>query len=221
MEQIELVCKSREVLGKKVQSLRRQGITPLHLFGHGVDSLSLECNTAQLKRILAQAGSTRLVNLKVDGTKRPTKVLVREVQLDPIKGGLIHVDFYQVSMKEKVRLEIPIALVGEAPALKQKGAFLTNEMTTFNVECLPDAICDSIEVDLSSLTELDQAIHVKDIKAPTGITILGHPDQLVARVSVSRVKEEEEIAEKVAAPEAAAALAEPAEEGSSSASADR
>ena len=178
MEQIELAAKTREVLGKKVQSLRRQGITPMHLYGHGVDSLTLECDSAQLKCVLAQAGSTSIINLKLDGAKRPRKVLVREVQRSPIKGELLHVDFYQVRMEEKVRLEVPIVLVNEAPALRQKGNVLSHELTTLNIECLPDDIPNKIEVDLSSLIEADQAIHIKDIKVASGIAILDHPDQL-------------------------------------------
>ncbi len=213
MDQIELVCKTREVLGKKVQSLRRQGITPVHLCGHGVDSLSLECETAQLKRVLAQAGSTRLVDLKVDRARQPKKVLVREIQRNPIKGELLHVDFYQVRMEEKIRLEVPIAFAGEAPALKEKGAFLTHDTTRLNIECLPDAIPNSIEVDLTSLIEVDQAIHVKDIKVASGITIIDHPDQLVARVSIPKVREEA-VAEKAVATEEAAVPTEPAEGGS-------
>lgn len=217
MGQIELVCKTREVLGKKVAALRRQGITPVHLFGHGVNSLTLECDSAQLLKVLAQSGSTRLIDLKIDKAKQPKKVLVREVQRNLIKGDLLHVDFYQVRMEEKVRLEIPIVLVGEAPALKQKGNVLAHELTSLNIECFPDVIPNKIEVDLSSLTEADQAIHVKDIKVASGITILEHPDQLVARVSVPRVKEEE----KAEVPAEAAATAEAVEGGKAAESAEK
>ncbi len=216
MEQIELAVKTREVLGKKVQSLRRQGITPVHLYGHGVDSLTLECDSAQLKRVLAQAGSTRLINLKIDRAKHPKKVLVREVQRNPIKGDLLHIDFYQIRMEEKVRLVVPIVLVGEAPALKQKDNVLAHELTTLNIECLPDAIPNKVEADLSSLTEEGQAIHVKDIKITSGITVLDHPGQPVARISVPRVREEE----KVGAPEEATEPAEPTEGDSPSTTAE-
>ncbi len=205
MAQIELTCKTREVLGKRVAGLRRQGITPAHLFGHGIDSLTLECDSVQLQRILAQSGSTRLIDMKVDKAKAK-KVLVREIQRNPVKGDLLHVDFYQVNMEEKVRLEIPIVLVGEALALKQKGTVLSHEVTTLNVECLPDAIPNRIEVDLSPLVQEGDAIHVRDITAAAGITILDHPEQLVARVSVPRVKEEvkpEVVAEEAAPAEGA------------------
>ncbi len=215
MGQIELACKTREVLGKKVAALRRQGITPVHLFGHGVDSQTLECDSVQLRRVLAQSGSTRLIDLKIDKTK-PKKVLVREVQRNAIIGELLHVDVYQVRMEEKIRLEIPIVLVGEAPALKQKGNVLAHELTSLNIECLPDAIPNKIEVDLSILVKEGDAIHVSDIKVASGITIVDHPEQLVARISVPRVKEEE----KPAVPEVEAAAAAEAAEGAKVAGAE-
>ena len=217
MGQIELTCKTREVLGKKVAALRRQGITPVHLFGHGVDSQTLECDSVQLRRVLAQSGSTRLIDLKIDKTK-PKKVLVREVQRNPIRGDLLHVDFYQVRMEEKIRLEIPIVLVGEAPALKQKGNVLAHELTSLNIECLPDAIPNKIEVDLSILVKEGDAIHVSDIKVASGITIVDHPEQLVARVSVPRVKEE--VKAEVPAEEAAV-TAEAAEGAKAAESAEK
>ena len=188
---IELTCKKREVTGKKVAALRRQGITPVHLFGHGVDSLTLECDSKELHGVLAKSGSTRLIDMKVDKAKAK-KVLVREIQRNPIKGNLLHVDFYQVNMEEKVKLDIPLHFTGEAPALKNvKGTVLAHEITSLNIECLPDAIPDRIEVDLGPLVNEGDAIHVKDITTvPAGITIIDHPEQLVARVSVPKVKEE-------------------------------
>jgi len=199
---IEITCKTREVLGKKVAVLRRQGITPVHLFGHGLDSLSLECDTKELQGVLKNSGGTRIIDMKVDKSKSK-KVLVRDIQRNPIKGDLLHVDFYQVNMKEKVRIEIPIHFVGEAPALKNvKGTVLSHEITHLNIECLPDSIPDSIGVELSSLVGEGDAIHVKDITAPEGATIIDHLDQLVARVSVPKVREEvkAEVAAEAAAP---------------------
>ena len=91
MEQIELQATSREILGRKVRFLRRQGIVPVHLFGHDVESAALQCDTAQLKRALAQAGKTRLISLKLDKAKGPRNVVVREIQRDSLTGELLHV----------------------------------------------------------------------------------------------------------------------------------
>ena len=98
MERIELEVTSREVLGKKVSFLRRQGITPVHLFGHSIESLALQCDTAKLQHALAQAGQTGIITLKLGNERRPRPVVVREVQRALRKGELLHVDFYQVKM---------------------------------------------------------------------------------------------------------------------------
>src|SRR5512136_1786844 len=151
MDKIELKVANREILGKKVKHLRRQGITPVHVFGHGIESLALQCDAKELERVLGQAGQTRLVNLKLAKEKKPRTVLVREFDRDWRGGELVHVDFYQVKMEEKLRLEIPIVLIGEAPALKSKINMLDHELGTLTVECLPAKIPNSFEVDISSL----------------------------------------------------------------------
>jgi len=209
MEQIELPVTKREIMGKKVRFLRRQGITPVHLFGHGVESLALQTDTAQLQRALAQAGQTRLISLKVEDEKRPRNIVVREVQTEPRTGALLHVDFYQVKMAEKVKVVVPIVLVGEAPALKVKENLLAHELTSLTVECLPAKIPSSVELDISSLTEPEQAVRVKDIELDEEITVLNDPEVLVVKISsrpVEKVEEREKaIAEEAAEiPEAAA-----------------
>ena len=206
---------NREILGKKVKHLRRQGITPVHVFGHGIESLALQCDTKELERVLSQAGQTRLVNLKLAKEKKPRTVVVREFDRDWRRGQLVHVDFYQVRMEEKLRLEIPIVLIGEAPALKAKTNMLDHELGTLTVECLPAKIPNSFEVDISSLAELDQAIRVKDITLDKDITVLNSPDLVVAKISLRPVEKVEEkvVEEAVAAEAEAEAKAEVAEEG--------
>jgi len=215
MDKIELKVVNREILGKKVKHLRRQGITPVHVFGHGIESLALQCDTKELERVLSQAGQTRLVNLKLAKEKKPRTVVVREFDRDWRRGQLVHVDFYQVRMEEKLRLEIPIVLIGEAPALKAKTNMLDHELGTLTVECLPAKIPNSFEVDISSLAELDQAIRVKDITLDKDITVLNNPDLVVAKISLRPVEKVEEkvVEEAVAAEAEAEAKAEVAEEG--------
>jgi large subunit ribosomal protein L25 len=215
MDKIELKVANREILGKKVKHLRRQGITPVHVFGHGIESLALQCDTKELERVLSQAGQTRLVNLKLAKEKKPRTVVVREFDRDWRRGQLVHVDFYQVRMEEKLRLEIPVVLIGEAPALKSKTNMLDHELGTLTVECLPAKIPNSFEVDISSLAELDQAIRVKDITLDKDISVLNNPDLVVAKISLRPVEKVEEkvVEEAVAAEAEAEAKAEVAEEG--------
>jgi len=212
MDKIELKVAGREILGKKVKHLRRQGITPVHVFGHGIESLALQCDTKELERVLSQAGQTRLVSLKLAKEKKPRTVVVREFDRDWRRGQLVHVDFYQVRMEEKIRLEIPVVLIGEAPALKAKTNMLDHALGTLTVECLPAKIPGSIEVDISYLAELDQAIRVKDITLDKDITVLNNPDLVVAKISLRPVeKVEEKVVEEVVEVEAEA-KAEVAEE---------
>jgi large subunit ribosomal protein L25 len=213
MDKIELKVANREILGKKVKHLRHQGITPVHVFGHGIESLALQCDTRELELVLSQAGQTRLINLKLAKEKKPRTVVVREFDRDWRRGELVHVDFYQVKMEEKIRLEIPVVLLGEAPALKAKTNMLDHELGTFTVECLPAKIPDRVEVDISSLTELDQAIRVKDITLDKDITVLNNPDLVVAKISLRPVeKVEEKVVEEVVEAEAKAEVTEEAAE---------
>ena len=200
MERIELEVTSREVLGKKVSFLRRQGITPVHVFGHGIESLALQCDTAKLQHALAQAGQTRIITLKLGNERRPRPVVVREVQRALRKGELLHVDFYQVKMAEKIRVEVPVLLVGEAPALKAKGNALVQELHALTIECFPARIPASVELALSPLTEPDQVIRVKNIELDEEITVVSEPELVVARISsqpVERIEEEVKAEETV------------------------
>ncbi|MFH1775931.1 MAG: 50S ribosomal protein L25 [Chloroflexota bacterium] len=221
MDKVELKVDKRKTLGKDVRFLRRQGITPVHLFGHGIESLSLQCGTAELKRILAQAGHTRLISLKVDEGKKPMNVLVREVQKVSLTGELLHVDFYNVKMAEKIKMEVPVVLVGEAPALKLKENMLVQDFHGLTVECLPAKIPASIELDISSLTEADQAIRVRDITLGDEVALLNDPELMVVKISLRHVEVIEEVVaaeglvEEAEAEAAAGApeAAPPAEEG--------
>ena len=193
MDDLTLQATNRDVLGKKTRFLRRQGITPVHLFGHNIKSLALQCDTAQLQRIIAQAGMTRVISLKIDNEKQPKSVFIREIQRGVVNKQLLHVDFYQVRKGEKIRVDVPVVLVGEAPAMKGKGRMLTHGITSLSIECLPDSLPSQIEVDVSALEDVEQAIHVRDIVLDPDITVHVDPDQLVVKVSEARVKEVEEV----------------------------
>ena len=196
MDQTELKANERDILGKKVRFLRRQEITPVHLFGHGLKSLALQCETAQLEQSLTLVGETRLISLRVSDEKKVRPVLVREVQRNPLTGKLLHVDFYQVKMQEKVQVEIPIVLVGEAPALETKGNVLLHELNTLTIECLPAKIPGNLELNIDSLTEPGRAIRVKDIAVDPDITVLADPEQIVVTVTAARREEEVAVPEE-------------------------
>jgi large subunit ribosomal protein L25 len=217
MDKIVLQADNREIIGKKVRFLRRQGIVPVHVFGHGIQSMALQCKTDQVRQVLAEAGKTRLVELKIGRARKNRNVVVRGIQRNTRTGELLHVDLYQVRMEEEIKVSVPIVLVGEAPALRSKSNMMVQELDSLSIECLPDRIPTSIEVDLGVLEQAEQSIHVKDVVLGEEVTVLDDPEHIVAKISVlptERVEMEEEVVEEVAAPEEIPAVAEGEEEGS-------
>ncbi len=210
MKDLTLQVSNRDILGKKTRFLRREGITPVHLFGHNLNSLALQCDTVQLQQLIAQAGMTKLINLEIENEKQPKSVFIREIQRQPSTGALVHVDFYQIRKSEKIKIEVPIVLTGEAPAMKLKGRSLMQTLNSLSIECLPDKIPPQVEVDLSSLEEADQAIHVRDITIGSGITINTDPDQLVVKITEAVA---EKVVEEVVTEEVEEVKAEAEEEG--------
>jgi large subunit ribosomal protein L25 len=213
MQELKIKAMKRDVLGKKTRFLRRRGITPAHLFGHSLESLALQCDSKELKKIVAHAGTTRLVSLSVEGEKEPKNVFLREIQRDTLSRELLHVDFYQVRKGEKMTMDVPIVLVGEAPAMKGKGRVLSRGTTVLKLECLPEKVPPQIEVDISILTELDQSIHIKDIHLDPDILVHDDPELLVVKVSEIVIKLEEEKPVVAAEAEAEAAAEGEAAEG--------
>jgi len=203
MKRLELEASKREVLGKKVRFLRRQGLIPANIYGHGINSTPVQLDAKSLKQLLANTGTTDLISLKISGSKTPVRVLVRDVQRNPLTDEVIHVDFYQVKMTEKIKVDVPLVFVGEAPVLeKVKGASLLHLVDSLHIEALPDDLPHSLEVDLSLLKEVDDAIYVKDIQIGDGITLLSDPEQMVVKVVEARreveaapAEVEEEVAE--------------------------
>ncbi|UCE97938.1 MAG: 50S ribosomal protein L25 [Dehalococcoidia bacterium] len=198
MTDLTLKAAQRELLGKKTRFLRRQGITPTHLFGHGIKSMALQCNTAELKQIITKGGTTRLIDISVETESHPRSAFIREIQKDEISGQLLHVDFYQIKKTEKITANIPIILTGEAPALKSKDNMLEQVLSEIGVECLPDKLPPQIEVNLNHLEETGQSIHVRDVALNKSISIMTDPEQII--VKISRIKaavEKEEIGEEV------------------------
>ena len=209
MQELKLKAEKRDVFGKKNRFLRRKGIIPAHLFGRSLESMALQCDSNELKKIVANAGTTRIISLDVEGEKDTKNVFLREIQRDALSSDLLHVDFYQIRKDEKMTMEVPIVLVGESPAMKVKGRILSHGLDVLSIECLPDNLPREITVDLSPLEEVDQAIYVKDLGLSTDITVSTDPNELVAKISekaISKVVEEvteaevEEVPAEVEAP---------------------
>ena len=205
----ELTVVPREVLGKKVKVLRRAGLTPANIFGHHVESLAIQVSTDELKHVLRTAGRNDIVYLRLDGQEaRPT--FVRAVQQNPVSDAILHVDFLQISLKEKVRLDVPLHIVGLSPAVDRLGGIMVHGLDHVTVDALPTDVPSFIEVDVSGLEEIGDALKVSDLPIPVGVTVLTDIEQVVAKVAPPAV---ELVVEEEAAAEAEAAAAEaPAEE---------
>jgi len=199
MEALKLEAKKREIKGKKVKTLRLEGQIPAVVYGHGVESKDLTVDYRGFEKVFNKAGESSLIDLDVEGGS-PVKVLVHEVQYDPLKGTINHVDFRQVNMKEKLEAEVILKFIGEAPAVKAQGAILVRNMDTITVRCLPGDLVHEIEVDLSKLANIDDRIAVSSLAIPPGVELMADPSDLiiVANAPIS----EEELASLEAKPEA-------------------
>jgi len=202
-EQIMLAAEKRTVLGKQVKQLRQEGWTPGVMYGHGFDPMPLQFEARSLQHLLSEAGGSQLIGIKIKGRKEPEMALVRDIQRDPIRQTVLHVDFYRVMMTERLTAEVPLEIIGESPIVEQGEGILLQGISTVEVECLPSDLVDAIEVDLSDLTELDQAVYVRDLAIPSGMDVLTDMDEMIVRV-VPLVAEEvfEEELEEVIIPEA-------------------
>lgn len=189
MEKILLEAKTRNILGKKVKKIRAQGQIPAVLYGHDVSTQPLSINLIQFNQIYKKAGMSSLVDIQIDNDKS-FKVLLHEPQRDPCTNAITHADIYRVKMTEKIKTEIPLQFIGEAPAVSELEGNLIINKDNVEVECLPDALVPHIEVDLSTIKTFDDMIHISDIKAPEKMEILNDPDEVVATVSAPRSEEE-------------------------------
>ncbi len=211
MNPVELTVTERSTLGKKVKALRRKGVTPANIYGHRVESRAVEVDTLILAHTLRRLERNAILSLKVAGEKAVRPVIVREVQRDILNDKIIHVDFYQVSLAEKMRADVPLILVGKAPAVEDLGGTLLQGLDSISVEALPADIPPHVEVDVSALATFDSSVHVRDLAIDPKVHVLTEAESVIASVSPPRKVEEVAVAEEVAAPEEAPEEAAPEE----------
>jgi large subunit ribosomal protein L25 len=211
---VELKVSPRPVLGKKVKRLRREGIIPANVYGHALESVAIQVPRDDLVRVIRTAGRNEIIYLRLDGDE-PRPTFVRQIQRNPVTDAILHVDFYQISLLEKVRMEVPLALVGTAPAEQAYGGTLLHSLDAITVEGLPTDIPSAIEVDVSGLAEIDAAIHVGELSVAGEVTVLTDPEVVVAKIAPPHVEKEieEEVVEEGEAAEVAAAEEAAPEEG--------
>lgn len=181
----DLAATVREQAGKgAARSMRRAGKVPAVLYGQG-ECLLLTVKPEELIKILkSQAGSTALISLTVTGAKsKPSRTaLLRDYQVDPVSGAVLHVDLFEISMSQPIRVKVPIHVIGGIPAGVKEGGVLHHNLRELHVECLPAALPDNIEVDASPL-KIGEGIHLKEIAKREGVRFLDDPDQMVVSVA--------------------------------------
>lgn len=201
------VTKRSENGRKAMQVLRKNQQVPAVVYGPEVKSQPLTVHPVEFERIYAQAGESTFIDLTVDDAQ-PIKVLIHDVQRDPLKHTVSHVDFRQIKMSEKMHAEVELLFEGESPAVKKMGGILMKTLTHIEVECLPNDLPHHIVVDISAIKDFETSIHVRDLTLPTGVTPLTDEENTIASVSAPRSEEElkaldEAVSEDVAAVEVA------------------
>lgn len=196
-ETILLEAQLRDKTGRRVRTLRKAGTIPAVVYGHGISPQNVQVGKIAFEKIYRQAGESSLVDLALAGGS-PVKVLIADVQYDPLRGDVTHIDFRQVRMDEKLEADIALRFIDESPAVKELGGILVKNITHLKVRCLPSALVHEISVSLAPLKTFTDKIHVREIAVPSGIEVLTSPEEIITLVEEPR--SEEELKELEAAP---------------------
>ena len=201
-----LAAEPRDISGKRVASLRREGKLPAVLFGNGLESVSVSVDAHDFDLLRRKVGPNALVDLSVGG-KKAQPVLVHGVQVHPVTRRPLHADFFLVRMTEELTVDVPLVPIGESPAVADDGGTLLHMIESVRIKALPDHLPQSIEYSIESLVDFDTTIHVRDLSIPGDVTLLTDADEVVAKVQAPRV----EVAEEPVAAEGEEAEGEAAE----------
>ena len=199
MPQLELSAEPRDVFGKHVKRLRRDGIIPANIYGHGA-SRAIQAPARALERLLTSGGRTGVIAIAFDG--RSETALLKNLQRDPRSGQIVHVDFQAVSMDQEVTSVVPIRFVGESEAVTKLDGVMTHPRMDLRVTARAADLPDAVEVDVSVLSELHAAIHVSDLPESSTYQIVDPADEVLAIVLPPKREVEEVVEEEAAAAEA-------------------
>lgn len=208
MKRVKLEVEKRKILGRKVKKLRREGFLPATIYGKKINSVSVQVPLKEFESVHHQVGETGVVDLSLKGEEKSRPVLIKNIQADSVTGQPLHVDFHQVDLREKITATVPLVIVGEAAAVKDKKGLLLTTLSEVEVEALPTDLPENIEVDVSGLSEVDQEVKVADLKIPAQVALLTDAGLVVCKIGPLVTKEmEEEIKKEEAAAAAAAEVA--------------
>ncbi len=180
-EEIQLDVQPRKVVGKQVLGLRRKGFIPLALYGGHIAPSSWQAEERPLRAVLTKAGHNRLIRLNV-GDGQPHIVITREIQREPITGRILHVDLQEISLTEKMTVNVPIVLRGTSPAVTRNEGLMIHGLEEVSIRVLPTDLIPEIDVDVTVLQAVNQSLHVSDLKVSDKIEILTAQDEMIAKV---------------------------------------
>lgn len=214
MDRIPLKAEDRTILGKKVKHLRKEGKLPGHVFGNIKEVEHVSVDGHEFIKIFKQAGETGLIDLKI-GEDRVRPVMIKEVDVDPVKDDILHIGFYAVNLKEKVTVPVPIVLIGEGPeSVKLGESVVLQNLGEVNVEALPTDLIENIEVNIDVLKEIGDAITVADLSYDrTILTVLAEGEEVVVKLDNAVTEEMKKLLQEQEAEAAAASEATEAAEG--------
>ena len=204
MEQTPLKAQPRKILGRKVKTLRHEGLIPAHVFGRKVKTTHVQVKATEFGKVFEKVGETGIIDLTVDSEKKP--VLVKNVQMHPVNDIPLHIDFYQVNLSEKVKVNVPLEIIGEAPAVHKKIGVLLTPVSELEIEALPADLPENIQIDVSSFEKVGDEIKVKDLKVDRSkIEISADEELVVAQIGELVTREMEAVEAEVEAEQAEAA----------------
>jgi large subunit ribosomal protein L25 len=211
MDRLALVAEERIIVGKKVKNLRKQGKLPAHVFGKGLEAESVSVDGNTFLKTYREAGATGVIDLKI-GAEKIRPVMVRGIQHDPVSGDAVHIDFYQVNLLEKVTVPVPLILIGEEPESVKLGEnIVLQTVNEVQVEALPTDLVENIEIDISTLQNVDDSINVSQLKYDKQkLNVLADPEEIIVKLAPAVSEEMQELLEEQAA-ETAESAAEAAE----------
>ena len=184
---MELTAQKREILGKRLKALRKQGFIPAEFYGREAENLHLSVLAKEFNKIFKEAGESAIIKLNMDGKK--INALIHDVQKDSLTGAISHIDFYGIKMDEKIRVSIPLLFGGESLAVKE-GGVLIKAIHELEIEALPVDLSHHIEVDLGKLAVIGDSILVKDLNVGKGVKIMINAETVIATVVEQKVEEE-------------------------------
>ena len=192
---VEIELNPRELMGKKAGRLRRAGIVPVHLYGPGMEPRALQCNASQLIRVLATAGGATPIHITIQGEPGNHLAFAREIQWDPKRDDLLHVDLLAADISRPVTAQVPIVLIGESAGARTVSGTVMHQLRTVDIQALPLEMPSEIELDISVMEEPDSVIRVSDLLIPENATLLSDVEELVVRIELPRVEVEVEVEE--------------------------